>query len=142
MEFKINELRVSRGRTEYIKCKEKYQIICIQEKEMKTVKTFKYLGSMFDANGGTEKDVNNRIKIAWSKWRETTGVMCDSNIPTNRPSISLSIYLYLSFSLSLSLSSCTTLDYTFHLFLLFQKTIDIDNCPCVHTRDCACLRPD
>ena len=51
-------------------------------KEVKTVKTFKYLGSMFDANGGAEKDVNNRVKIAWSKWRETTGVMCDRNITT------------------------------------------------------------
>ena len=49
---------------------------------MKTVKTYKYLGSMFDANGGAEKDVNNRGKIAWSKWKETTGVMCDRNIPT------------------------------------------------------------
>ena len=46
------------------------------------MKTFKYLGSMFDANGGVEKDVNKRVKIAWSKWRETTGVMCYRNIPT------------------------------------------------------------
>ena len=38
--------------------------------------------TMFNANGGAEKDVNNRVKIAWSKWRETTGVMCDRNIPT------------------------------------------------------------
>ena len=30
---------------------------------MKTVKTFKYLGSMFDANGGAEKDVNNGGKL-------------------------------------------------------------------------------
>ena len=44
--------------------------------------TFKYLGSMFDASGGAEKDVNNRVKIAWSKCRETTGVMCERNIPT------------------------------------------------------------
>ena len=29
---------------------------------MKTVKTFKYLGLMFDADGGAEKDVNDRIK--------------------------------------------------------------------------------
>ena len=56
--------------------------IYIQEKEVKTVKTFKYLGSMFDVNGGAEKDINNRVKIAWSKWRETTGVMRDRNIPT------------------------------------------------------------
>ena len=60
----------------------KDQTIYIQEKEVKTVKTFKYLGSMFNANGGAEKDVNNRVKIAWSKWRKTTGVMCDRNIPT------------------------------------------------------------
>ena len=46
---------------------------------MKTVNM--YLDSMFDANGGAEKDVNNRVKIAWSKWRETIGVMCDRNIP-------------------------------------------------------------
>ncbi len=49
---------------------------------MKIVKTFSYLGSMFDANGGAEKDVNNRVKIAWSKCRETTEVICDRNIPT------------------------------------------------------------
>ena len=33
--------------------------IYIQEKEVTTVITFKYLGSLFDANGGTEKDVND-----------------------------------------------------------------------------------
>ena len=42
----------------------------------------KYLGSLFYANGGAEKDVNNRVKIAWSNWRETTGVMCDKNMTT------------------------------------------------------------
>ncbi len=38
--------------------------------------------SGLDAKGGAEKDVNNRVNIAWSKWKETTGVMCDRNIPT------------------------------------------------------------
>ena len=46
------------------------------------MKKFKYLGSLFDANGVAEKDVNNRVKIAWSKWKETTGVMRDRNIIT------------------------------------------------------------
>ena len=46
------------------------------------MKTFKFLGALFDANGGAEKYLNNRIQIAWSKWRETTGVMCDRSIPT------------------------------------------------------------
>ena len=80
--FESHGLRVSRGKTEYMPCPERDQTIYIQEKEVKTVKMFKYLGSMFDANGGAEKDVNNRVKIAGSKWRETTGVMCDRNIPT------------------------------------------------------------
>ena len=44
-------------------CPEKYQTIYIQEKEVKTMKTFTYLGSLFDANGGTEKYVNNRVKM-------------------------------------------------------------------------------
>ncbi len=63
-------------------CPEKYQTIYIQEQYVKTVKTFRYMGSMFDANGGAQTYVNNRVKIAWSKWKETTGVMFDRNIPT------------------------------------------------------------
>ena len=65
--FESHGLRVSRGKTEYMPCPENYQTIYIQGKEVKTVKTFNYLGSLFDANGGTEKDVNNRVKIVWSK---------------------------------------------------------------------------
>ena len=79
--FESHGLRVSRGKTECMPCPERDQTIYIQEREVKTVKTFTYLGSMFDANGGAEKDVNNSVNIAWSKWRETTGVMCDRNIP-------------------------------------------------------------
>ena len=33
---------------------------------------FKYLGSMFAAEGGSETDVNNRVKVAWDKWREVS----------------------------------------------------------------------
>ena len=62
-------------------CPEKDQTIYIQEIEVKTAKKFKYLRSLFDANGGANNDVNNRVNIAWSKWMETTGVMCDKNIP-------------------------------------------------------------
>ena len=80
--FESYGLRVSRGKTEYMPCPEKDETIYIQEKEAKTVNIFKYLGSLFDANGGAEKDVSNIVKTAWSKWRETTGVMCDRNIPT------------------------------------------------------------
>ena len=44
-------------------CPEKDQTIHIQEKEAKIVKTFKYLDSLFYADGGAEKDVNARIKL-------------------------------------------------------------------------------
>ena len=46
---------------------------------------------MFDANGGAEKDVKNSVKIAWAKWTETTGVMCDRNIP---PTLKADVYYY------------------------------------------------
>ena len=39
------------------------------------------------ANGGAEKDVNNRVKTAWPKWRDTTGVMCDMQEHTNKVEI-------------------------------------------------------
>ena len=44
-----------------------------------TVKVLKYLGSLFAA-GGSETDVNNRVKATWAKWREVSGVMCDKKM--------------------------------------------------------------
>ena len=41
-----------------------------------------HLGSSFCANGGAANDENNRIKNAWSNWRERTGVLFNRNIPT------------------------------------------------------------
>ena len=29
-----------------------------------------------------DKNVNNRVNVAWSMWREPTRVICDRNIPT------------------------------------------------------------
>ena len=49
--------------------------------EIKNVTTLKYLGSMFDAEGGTTTDCKNRVRLAWNKWREVTGVICDKKIP-------------------------------------------------------------
>ena len=61
----VSRTKSKQRKTEYMPCPEKDQTIYIEEQEVKTVKMFKYLGSMFDANGGAEKDVNNRVKIAW-----------------------------------------------------------------------------
>ena len=49
--------------------------------EIKNVTTFKYLGSMFDAEGGTTTDCKNRVRLACNKWREVTGVICDKKVP-------------------------------------------------------------
>ena len=36
---------------------------------------------MFDAEGGTTTDCKNRVRLAWNKWREVTGVICDKKVP-------------------------------------------------------------
>ena len=38
-------------------------------------------GSVFHATGGCEKDVKARNSIAWLKWRELSGVLCDQRMP-------------------------------------------------------------
>ena len=42
--------------------------------------TFKYLGSIFAAEGGAEADCKNIVRLSWNKWRETTGVICDKKV--------------------------------------------------------------
>ena len=43
--------------------------------------SFKYLRSIFTSGGGSQADVNNRIRIGWMKWKEISGVMCDRKMP-------------------------------------------------------------
>ena len=49
--------------------------------ELPTVTSFKYIGSLFKSEGGSQYDVNNRIRIGWMKWKEVAGVMCDRKMP-------------------------------------------------------------
>ena len=49
--------------------------------DVPTVTSFKYPGSIFTSEGGSQADVNNRIRIGWMKWKEVSGVMCDWKIP-------------------------------------------------------------
>jgi len=44
---------------------------------LKQVETVKYLGSTVDVKGGCKEDVKNRIKAAWQKWKELSGVVRD-----------------------------------------------------------------
>ena len=43
--------------------------------------SFKYIGSLFTIEGGSQADVNNRIRIGWMKWKEVSGVTCDRTMP-------------------------------------------------------------
>ena len=48
---------------------------------LKQVDRFKYLGTEITREGGSRKAVEQRVKAAWNKWREMTGVLCDKKIP-------------------------------------------------------------
>ena len=61
------------------------------EEEIPCTNTFKYLGSIFAAEGGTEADCKNRVRLSWNKWRETTGVICDKKVP-----VKLKVKIYLT----------------------------------------------
>ena len=43
--------------------------------------SFKYRGSLFTSEGGSQADVNNMIRIGCMKWKEVSGVMCDRKMP-------------------------------------------------------------
>ena len=46
-----------------------------------SVNSFKYLGSVVDGSGGCGKYVDGRIKVAWSRWRDLSGVIYDKKVP-------------------------------------------------------------
>nr|GEX11952.1 retrovirus-related Pol polyprotein LINE-1 [Tanacetum cinerariifolium] len=72
-----NGLRVSREKTEYLRCDlGKVEIahndevdIRIGDKILQPKESFRYLGSMIHKSGRIDEDVSHRIKSAWLKWR-------------------------------------------------------------------------
>ena len=49
--------------------------------ELNNVDHFKYLGSVIDKDGTIDRDVDIRVRAAWSSWRKLTGVLYDRKIP-------------------------------------------------------------
>jgi hypothetical protein len=43
--------------------------------------TFRYLRSILQSDGEINENVSHRIKAAWIKWRQTSGVLCDKKVP-------------------------------------------------------------
>ena len=79
--FENKELRESGSNTEYLPPFSCHDQVKRGGEELKNVTTFKYIGSMFDAEGGSTTDCKNRVRLAWNKWREITGVTCDKKVP-------------------------------------------------------------
>ena len=81
--FERHGLKISRTKTEYLSSptNDTETIVKIVDAELPTVTSFKYLGSIFTSEGGSQADVNNRIRIGWMKWKEVSGVMCDRKMP-------------------------------------------------------------
>ena len=55
-------------------------VVELEGEPLPSVHTFKYLGSVIYGSGGCGKDVDGRIKVAWSRWRDLTGVSYDKNL--------------------------------------------------------------
>ena len=61
-------LRVTRSKTEYLppsSCHDSK--VKLGEEEIKNVTTFKYFGSMFDAESGSTTYCKKRVRLAWKK---------------------------------------------------------------------------
>src|SRR6266853_4742151 len=78
-------LKMSGKKTEVLaSCKEGGEVVNIidkNDKVLKQVDHFKYLGSGIGERGGCEDAVRERIAAAWLKWRGLTEVLCDRRIP-------------------------------------------------------------
>jgi len=75
-----NGLKVNTNKTETMVCSKDDESVAITDSKgniLQQVKTFKNLGSTVNPKGGCEEDVQNRIKAAWQKWKELSGVVCD-----------------------------------------------------------------
>ena len=81
--FERHGLKISRTKTVYLlsPTNDTETTVKLVDAELPTVTSFKYLGSLFTSEGGSQADVNNRIRIGWMKWKEVSGVMCDRKMP-------------------------------------------------------------
>ena len=68
-------LKISRTKTEYLPSptNDTETTVKIVDAELPTVTSFKYLGSIFTCEGGSQADVNNGIILGWVKWKEVSG---------------------------------------------------------------------
>ncbi|WP_375619007.1 hypothetical protein, partial [Bartonella sp. AC134YNZD] len=79
--------RISRTKTEYMECNfsktqhPQTQVVSLDGQQLEKSAHFRYLGSMFQAEGEIDVDVTHRVKAGWAKWRSASGVLCDTRMP-------------------------------------------------------------
>ena len=76
-----NDLKINVTKTEHLSTRENPLPIKLNGEELKNVDHFKYLGSEIDKDGTIDRDVDLRVRAAWSSWRKLTGVLYDRKIP-------------------------------------------------------------
>jgi hypothetical protein len=73
--------RFTSSKIEYMKCD--FSATTQEEDDGQVVPkkdTFRYVGSMLQKDRDIDEDVNHRIKVGWLKWRQGSGVLCDSRV--------------------------------------------------------------
>ena len=73
-------LEISRSKTEYMVPSHQQGVVKLQGEPLPSVNSFKYLGSVIYGSGGCGKDVDGRIKVAWSRRRNLYGVSYDTKV--------------------------------------------------------------
>ncbi|WMV15276.1 hypothetical protein MTR67_008661 [Solanum verrucosum] len=79
--------KLSRTKTEYLGCKfsdaleEADMEVRLATQIIPKKESFKYLGAVIQGSGDIDDDVKHRIGVAWMKWRNASGVLCDKKIP-------------------------------------------------------------
>nr|GEV85861.1 retrovirus-related Pol polyprotein LINE-1 [Tanacetum cinerariifolium] len=86
--LKDNGLRVSREKTEYLRCDfSRYDVahqevdIRIGDRILQPNESFRYLGSVLHRSRRIDEDVAHRIGVGSMKWRAASRVLCDRRIP-------------------------------------------------------------
>ena len=59
----------------------------LEGEPLPSVNSFKYLRSVIYWSGGCGKDVDGRIKVAWSRRRDLSGVIHDKKVPVKLKSM-------------------------------------------------------
>ena len=85
-----NGLKINVAKTGHLSTRENPLPIKLNGEELNNVDHFKYLGSVIDKDGTIDRDVDLRVRAAWStSWRKLTGVLYDRKIP---PRLKANVY--------------------------------------------------